>query len=97
MVLLPISSEVELPVLTPAIDFGIFSTAELDGRGYTGQDRPRPSWSIHGADRGAGGSVERAPQARAGKSELPSTAWLIPGALMRPSPFLSVPLTCIAV
>ena len=29
------------------------------------------------------GSVEAAPQARAGKSELPRTAWLIPGVLMR--------------
>jgi len=41
--------------------------------------------------------VEAAPQARAGKSELPRTAWLIPGVLMQSSACLGVPLSCIAV
>jgi len=41
--------------------------------------------------------VEAAPQARAGKSELPRTAWIIPGVLMRSSACLAVPLSCIAV
>jgi len=39
-------------------------------------------------------SVEAAPQARAGKSELSPTAWLIPGVLMRSSVCLAVPLSC---
>jgi len=43
------------------------------------------------------GSVEAAPQARSGKSELPRTAWLVPGVLMRSSACLAVPLSCIAV
>jgi len=42
-------------------------------------------------------TVEAAPQARAGKSELPRTAWLIPGVLMRSSACFAVPLSCIAV
>jgi len=35
------------------------------------------------ADWGAGGSVEAAPQARTGKSELLRTAWIVPGVFMR--------------
>jgi len=45
---------------------------------------------------GRWGSVEAAPKARAGKSVLPCTAWLIPGVLMRSSACLAVPLSCIA-
>jgi len=41
--------------------------------------------------------VEAAPQARVGKSELPRTAWIVPGVLMRSSACLAVPLSCIAV
>ena len=41
--------------------------------------------------------IEATPQARAGKSELSPTAWLIPGVLMRSSACLAVPLSCIAV
>ena len=44
---------------------------------------------------GAGGSVGAAPQARAGKSKLPRSAWIISGVLMRSSPCLAVPLTCL--
>jgi len=35
--------------------------------------------------------VEAAPQARAGESELPRTAWIIPGVLMWSPACLSVP------
>jgi len=46
---------------------------------------------------GCWGSVEAAPQARACKSELSRSAWIIPGVLMRSSACLAVPLSCIAV
>jgi len=69
-----------------------------------GRWRPqRPRWRRGGVRRDGGdkdeqvGAVEAAPQARAGKSELPRTAWLIPGVLKRSSACLAVPLTCIAV
>jgi len=42
-------------------------------------------------------NVEAAPQARAGKSELPRTAWIILVVLLRSSACLVVPLSCIAV
>jgi len=51
----------------------------------------------HRASRGRSLSVEAAPQTRAGKSELPRTAWLILAVLMRSSAYLAVPLSCIAV
>jgi len=41
--------------------------------------------------------AEAAPQARTGKSELPRTAWVVPGVLMRSSAGLSASLACIAV
>jgi len=41
--------------------------------------------------------AEAAPQARAGESELPRTAWIILGVLMRSSACLAVPLSCIVV
>jgi len=49
-----------------------------------------------GMERKVKASVEAAPQARAGKSELNRTAWLILGVLMRSSACLAVPLSCIA-
>jgi len=52
-------------------------------------------WASVAAAKGA--DVEAAPQARAGKLELPRTAWIIQGVLMGPSACLAVPLTCIAV
>jgi len=50
------------------------------------------AWTV-----GRWGSVEAAPKARAGKSELPRTACLVPGVLMRSSACLALPLSCIAV
>jgi len=46
---------------------------------------------------GGWGSVEAAPQALAGKAELPLTVWIIPAVLLRTSASLAVPLKCIAV
>jgi len=75
MVIFPLLSEVELPVVTPGIDFGVFSPADVGGRFCTARDRLWSRWSDDCADWGAGGSVEAAPQARTGKSELLWTAW----------------------
>ena len=61
-------------MITPGIDLRVLSTADFGGRLCTGRDRLWPRWSIHGADWGTGGSVEAAPHARAGKSEVPLTA-----------------------
>jgi len=82
MVILALSSEVELSSSTTG-DLCVFSTADFGGKCRTGRDRLWPRWSIHWADWGAGGSVEAAPQARTRKSELPRTAWLIPGVFLR--------------
>jgi len=83
MVIFPLLSGVELPGVTPGIDWGVFSPADVGGRFCTGRDRLRSHWSDDCADWGAGGSFEAAPQARTGKSELLRTAWIIPGVLMR--------------
>jgi len=72
-----------VPGVTPGIDLGVFSPADVGGRFCTGRDRLWSRWSDDCADWGAGGSVEAAPQARTGKSELLRTAWIIPGVLMR--------------
>jgi len=83
MVIFPLLSEVELPGVTPGIDLGVFSPADVGKRFCTGRDRLWSRWSDDCADWGAGGSVEAAPQARTGKSEVLRTAWIIPGVLMR--------------
>ena len=83
MVILALLSEVEVPVVTPGIDLRVFSPADIGERICTGRDRLWSRWSDDCADWGAGGSVEAAPQARTGKSELLRTAWIIPGVLMR--------------
>jgi len=96
MVILALSSEVDFFSSTTG-DLGAFSTADFGGRFCTGRDRLWPHWSVDCADWGAEGSAAAAPKARTGKSELPRTAWIIPGVLMRWSACFFVPVTCIAV
>jgi len=82
----------------PSVPPGMQLSYDPTGREW--RQPPRSAGVV--AEVGAGAEaatsrVEAAPQARAGKSELPRTAWLITAELMRLSACLAVPLSCIAV